>query len=94
MIFLSKLSCRFVYLPVLFPESFFLSWPIAYFEIGKISESKIYTIDTVFQNIYLYDLLFDREMSKINNYEHGYDMLKFAKSIIMDCKKSGNSKLS
>lgn len=65
-----------------------LSWSIAYYEIGKITETKIYTIDTAFQNIYLHSLLFDRKVNRIDMYEHGYDMLEFAKSMIKDCKKT------
>lgn len=64
-----------------------LCWSIAYYEIGKMKESIIYTIDTAFQNIYLHNLLFDREVNRIDMYEHGYDMLEFAKSMIKDCKK-------
>lgn len=64
-----------------------LSWSIAYYEIGKITESKIYSIDTAFQNVYLHDLLLDKEVKRIDMYEHGYDMLEFAKSMIKDCKK-------
>lgn len=64
-----------------------LSWAISYFELGKIKEAKIYTIDTAFQNIYLHGLLLDNEIKQIDMYEHGYDMLEFTKSIIKDCKK-------
>jgi hypothetical protein len=65
-----------------------LDWAIAYFELGQITEAKIYTIDTAFQNIYLHGLLLDREISRIDMYEHGYDMLEFAKSMIKDCKEA------
>ncbi|HZH71176.1 MAG: hypothetical protein WAP53_03390 [Dysgonamonadaceae bacterium] len=64
-----------------------LNWAIAYFELGKIAETKIYTIDTAFQNIYLHGLLINREVSQIDMYERGYDILNFAKSMIEDCKK-------
>ncbi len=64
-----------------------LNWSIAYFGLGQLNDTKIYTIDTAFQNIYLHGLLLDRDVSKIYMYEHGYDMLEFAKSIIKDCKK-------
>jgi len=64
-----------------------LNWSIAYFELGKIAEAKIYTIDTAFQNIYLHDLLIGKEVKRIGMYEHGHDMLDVAKSIIKDYKK-------
>ncbi|NJK96324.1 MAG: hypothetical protein HC905_16690 [Bacteroidales bacterium] len=64
-----------------------LNWSIAYFGLGRITETKIYTIDTAFQNIYLHGLLLDREVDRIDMYEQGYDMLEFAKSMIKDCKK-------
>ena len=64
-----------------------LNWSIAYFGLGQITETKIYTVDTAFQNIYLHGLLLDSEVSRIDMYEHGYDMLEFAKSMIKDCKK-------
>jgi hypothetical protein len=64
-----------------------LNWSIAYFGLGQISETKIYTIDTAFQNVYLHGLLLDREVIRIDMYKHGYDMLEFAKSMIKDCKK-------
>jgi hypothetical protein len=64
-----------------------LNWSIAYYELGKISDSKIYTIDTAFQNVYLHGLLLDKEVIRIDMYEHGYDMLEFAKSMLKDCKK-------
>ena len=64
-----------------------LNWAIAYFELGKIAEAKIYTIDTAFQNVYLHGLLINREVSQIDMYERGYDILGFAKSMIEDCKK-------
>jgi hypothetical protein len=64
-----------------------LNWSIAYFELGKIADTEVYTIDTAFQNIYLHGLLLDRDVSRIDMYEHGYDMLEFAKSMIKDCKK-------
>ncbi|HHN48794.1 MAG TPA: hypothetical protein ENN08_07725 [Bacteroidales bacterium] len=64
-----------------------LNWSIAYSGLGHIKEAKIYTIDTAFQNIYLHGLLLDREVSRIDMYEHGYDMLEYAKSMIMDYKK-------
>ncbi|MCF8218349.1 MAG: hypothetical protein K9I29_02565 [Bacteroidales bacterium] len=64
-----------------------LYWSIAYFELGKIPEAKIYTIDTAFQNIYLHELILDREVKRIDMYEHGLDMLEFAKSRINIYKK-------
>lgn len=64
-----------------------LNWSIAYFGLGQISEAKIYSIDTAFQNVYLHGLLLDREVIRIDMYEYGYDMLEFAKSMIKDCKK-------
>jgi hypothetical protein len=64
-----------------------LSWSVAYFELGKIIDSKVYTIDTAFQNIYIHGLLFEDEISSIDMYEHGYNMLEYAKSLIEDCKK-------
>jgi hypothetical protein len=64
-----------------------LNWSIAYFGLGQMTETKIYTIDTAFQNVYLHGLLLDRDVRRIDMYEHGYDMLEFAKSMIKDCKK-------
>jgi hypothetical protein len=64
-----------------------LEWSIAYFELGLLTEASIYTIDTAFQNVYLHGLVLDREISQIDMYEHGYDMLEFAKSMIKDCKE-------
>ncbi|MCK9304296.1 MAG: hypothetical protein M0P27_02735 [Bacteroidales bacterium] len=64
-----------------------LNWSIAYFGLGQLIDAKIYTIDTAFQNVYLHGLLLDREISRIDMYEHGYDLLGFAKSMIKDCKK-------
>ncbi|SFD85897.1 hypothetical protein [Thermophagus xiamenensis] len=64
-----------------------LIWAVACFELGKMAEAKTYTIDTAFQNVYLHGLLLDREVSPIDMYNHGYDMLEFAKSLIEDCKK-------
>ena len=64
-----------------------LYWSIAYYELGRIPETKIYTIDTAFQNVYLHGLLLDLEVSWIDMYEHGYDMLGFAQSMIKPCKK-------
>jgi hypothetical protein len=42
---------------------------------------------TAFQNVYLHELLLDREVSQTHMLEHGYDMFEFAKSMIKDCKK-------
>jgi hypothetical protein len=64
-----------------------LNWSIAFYGLGQINETKIYTIDTAFQNVYLHGLLVDREVSQIDMYEHRYDMLEYAKSMIKDCKK-------
>ena len=64
-----------------------LNWSIAYYGLEQIHYTKIYTIDTAFQNVYLHGLLLDREVNRIDMYEHGYDMLEFAKSMIKDCKK-------
>ena len=64
-----------------------LNWSIAYYGLGQINETRIYTIDTAFKNVYLHGLLLDREISWIDMYENGYDMLEFAKSMIIDCKK-------
>lgn len=64
-----------------------LNWAIAYFGLGQIIQAKVYTIDTAFQNLYLHGLLLDREINRIDMYEHGYDMLEFARSMIKDCKK-------
>lgn len=64
-----------------------LNWSIAYFELGQINAAKIYTIDTAFQNVYLHGLLVDREMTWIDIYGRGYDMLEFAKRMIKHCKK-------
>lgn len=64
-----------------------LNWSIAFYSLDKINETKIYTIDTAFQNIYIHELLLDKEVSRIDMYEHGYDMLDFAKKMIKDCKK-------
>jgi hypothetical protein len=64
-----------------------LNWAIAYFELGKGTDAKIYTIDTAFQNSYLHGLLLDKKVNRIDMYEHGYDMLEFANSMIEDCKK-------
>ena len=66
---------------------FSLKWSIAYYGLGKIKETKIYSIDTAFQNIYLHGILLDRNVNQIDMYENGYDMLEFAKSMINDCKK-------
>ena len=64
-----------------------VNWSIAHYELEQITETKIYTIDTAFQNIYLHGLLLDKEVSRIDMFEQGYDMLEFAKSMIKDCKK-------
>lgn len=64
-----------------------LNWSIAYFGLGHIPDAKTYTIDTAFQNVYLHGLLLNGKVSQIDLYEHGYDMLEFAKSMIKDCKK-------
>lgn len=64
-----------------------LNWSIAYYGLGQITETKIYTIDTAFQNIYLHGLLLEREVTRIDIYEHGYDMFEFAQSMIKDSKK-------
>ena len=64
-----------------------LNWSIACFGLGQITETKIFTIDTAFQNIYLHGLLLDKEVVRIDMYEPGYDMLEFTKSMIKDCKK-------
>ena len=64
-----------------------LEWSIAYFELGLITETSIYTVDTSFKNVYLHGLLLDRDISRIDMYEQGYDMLEFAKSMIKDCKE-------
>lgn len=64
-----------------------LNWSVAYYELGLIDDTKIFTIDTAFQNIYLHKLLLDREANWIDMYEHGYDMLEYAKSMFNDCKK-------
>jgi len=64
-----------------------LNWSIAFYGLGQIEDTEIYTIDTAIQNIYLHGLLLDRKLNRIDMYEHGYDMLEFAKSLIKDCKK-------
>jgi hypothetical protein len=64
-----------------------LYWSIAFHELGKINETKIYTIDTAFQNVYLHGFLLDREVNRIDMYEHGYNMLEFAKSMSKDGQK-------
>jgi hypothetical protein len=64
-----------------------LNWSVAFYGLGKITETKIYTIDTAFQNIYLHKLLLDREVSLIDFDEPGYDTFGFAKSIVPHCKK-------
>ncbi|MGQ1891483.1 hypothetical protein ACT29H_13665 [Thermophagus sp. OGC60D27] len=64
-----------------------LIWAIAYFETGKMAEAKIYTIDMAFQNIYLPELLLDKEVNLIDMYDHGPNMLDFAKSLTDDGKK-------
>lgn len=64
-----------------------LNWSLGYFEIGLITETKIYTIDTAFQNVYLHGLMLNQELSRIDMYDNGYDMLDYAKSMINDCKK-------
>jgi len=64
-----------------------LNWSIAFYGLGQIEYTEIYTIDTAIQNIYLHGLLLDRKLNRIDMYEHGYDMLEFAKSLIKDCKK-------
>ena len=64
-----------------------LHWSIAYYELGKLKEAKIYTIDTAFQNIYLHKLLLDKEVSKIGMYEDGRDMLEFAQLMNKDHRK-------
>ena len=58
-----------------------LHWSIAYYELGKIKEAKIYTIDTALQNIYLHELLLDRKVKHIDMYEFGRDMLEHAQLI-------------
>lgn len=64
-----------------------LQWSIAYLGLGKITSTKIYTIDTAFQNIYLHDLLLGREVNRIDMYESGYNLLESASSMLKDCKK-------
>lgn len=64
-----------------------INWSIAYFELGQLTDTKIYTIDTAFQNVYIHGLLLDRVISRIDMYENGYDTLEFAKSMVKDCKK-------
>lgn len=64
-----------------------INWSIAYFELGQLTDTKIYTIDTAFHNVYLHGLLLDRVISRIDMYENGYDTLEFAKSMVKDCKK-------
>ncbi len=63
------------------------NWAVAYYELGLITETKIYTIDTAFQNVYLHQLLLDKKVTPFDMYEHGYDMLEFAQSLIKHCKK-------
>ena len=64
-----------------------LNWSMAYFGLGLITETKIYTVDTAFQNVYLHGLLLDRDVIRIDMYEHVCDLLEFAKSMIKECKK-------
>jgi len=64
-----------------------LNWSIAFFELGQLEKAKIYTIDTAFQNIYLHDLLLDREIKRIDMYEQGYDMFEHSQAVVKYCKK-------
>jgi hypothetical protein len=64
-----------------------LNWSIAYYGLGQVRETKIFTIDTAFQNVYFHGLLLDRVVDKIDMYESGQDILEFTKSYIADCKK-------
>ncbi len=69
-----------------------LYWSVAYFELGKITDAKIYTIDTAFQNIYFHKLLLDREIIRFDMYNYGCDMLEFAKSMVKEIKKVSTKK--
>jgi hypothetical protein len=64
-----------------------LNWAIAYYSLGQITESKIYTIDTAFKNLYLHGFILDNKVDKIDVYEPEYDMYGFAKSLTEHCKK-------
>jgi hypothetical protein len=64
-----------------------LNWSIAYHGLGMIVEAEIYTIDTAFKNVYLHSLLLDREISRIDMYDQGFDTLEYTKTMIETCKK-------
>jgi hypothetical protein len=65
-----------------------LNWAIAFHGLGQINETKIYTIDTAFQNVYLLGLLLDRDVKLIDMYDpYGNEILERTKSWIKDCKK-------
>lgn len=64
-----------------------LIWSIAFHGLDKLEETKVYAIDTAFQNIYLHRLMLDRGVNKIDMYDQGYDILEFAKSLLSGCKK-------
>jgi len=64
-----------------------LSWSSAYYELGKETEAKIYAIDTAFQNVYLHQLLFNKEVSLFDMYEDQYNILEYAQSVVTKLKK-------
>jgi hypothetical protein len=64
-----------------------LNWSIAFHSLNQIADTKIYTIDTAFQNVYLHRLLLNKEVHKIDMYEDSYNMLEYAQSLIDYCRK-------
>jgi hypothetical protein len=65
-----------------------LNWAIALHGLNQINETKKYTIDTAFQNVYLHRLLLDREANLIDMYDpHGQELLDRTRTWIVDCKK-------
>ena len=64
-----------------------LNWSIAFHSLDQIADTKIYTIDTAFQNVYLHGLLLNKEVHRIDMYEDGYNMLEFTHSLMNYCRK-------
>ena len=66
----------------------YLDWSVAFYETGKIEETRVNTIETAFQNLYLHGLLLDNPVEKIDKYEFcNYESLEFARTILKDCRK-------
>ncbi len=64
-----------------------MNWAIAFFELDKLPDATIYTIDTAFQTIYRHELLLDREVKPIDMYGQGLDYLEYTQSMIKHCSK-------